>query len=71
MQHEIAAGHRLRPAGIGLQVGGGERQRVAGFSSANFQHRAYVAFALQVSYRGADLMARGEELQNGMAADKA
>ena len=71
MQHIVAAGDGFRPARVVCEIGGYERQAIAGFSSAHFQHRAYVAFALQVSYRGADLMARGEELQNGMAADKA
>jgi hypothetical protein len=71
MQYEFAASGGLRPAGIAFEIGGGERQAIAWLGATLAQHCAHVAFALQVAHGRAHLMARGEKLQDAMAADKA
>jgi hypothetical protein len=43
MQHEVAAGDGLGPAGVGGEVGGGERQPVAGVrAGSRFNERTVV-----------------------------
>jgi hypothetical protein len=71
VQHVVAGGDGFPPARVICEIGGEERQAVASLGSTFFQHGAHVGFALQVSYRGTDLMASGEELQNSVTADKA
>jgi len=45
--------------------------RERSLETARLQKRAHVALTHEVSYRGVHLMARGQELQDGVAADEA
>ncbi len=71
MQHVLAAGDGFRPARVVFEIGGDEGQAIARLGAAFLQHGAHVALALQAPHRGAHLMARGQELQDAMAADEA
>jgi hypothetical protein len=70
VQHVLAAGYGLGPACVACEIGGHKRKPAAGLGPAIPQHGAYIAFALQVPYRGPHLMAGREKLHDGVAANK-
>jgi hypothetical protein len=71
VQHVLAALDRLGPSGVVLEIRSEEGQTAAGLGATLLQKRAHVVLTLEVSYRRAHLMARGQELQDGVAADEA
>src|ERR1700722_1784502 len=71
MQYKLAASDGLGPARVVFEIGGDKGQAIARLGAAFLEHRAYVALALQTPYGGAHLMARGQELEDGMAGDEA
>ncbi len=70
VQHVFAAGDGLRPTRVVFEIGGKESQTFARFGAARLQHGAHVVLALQAPNRGTHLMARGQELQDAVGADK-
>src|SRR5271166_2894582 len=71
VENVFAAGDGFWPPSIVFEIGGDEGQAIARHGAAFLQHGAHLALALQVPHRGAYLMADGQELQDGMAADEA
>ncbi len=71
VQHVLTAGDGFRPARVVFEIGGDEGQAMARVGAAFLQHGAHVGLALQAAYRGTHLMASGQELQDGMAANEA
>ena len=72
MEDVIATLDRLGPARVLLEIGGEEgehRSRVG--RAALLQHGQHIVAALEVADGGADLMSRGQKLQQTVAADKA
>ena len=60
VQHVLAAGDGRRPARVGFEIGGDERQAIARLGAALLEHRAHVGLALQAAHGRAHLMARGQ-----------
>ncbi len=71
MQHVVAAGDGFGPAGVFLEIGGDEAQAIAGISTGFLEGGAHAAFAIHTPYGRAHLMARGQELEDRVAADEA
>ena len=71
VQHIFATRHGLRPARVAAKISGDEGQAITRRGAAFLQQRAQVALALQAAHGGAHLMARGQQLQDAMAADEA
>ena len=71
MEDVVAAGDGFGPACVLFEVGGEEGELIAGRRAADFEHRADIGLALEVADGGADLMAGGQKLQDGMGADEA
>ena len=70
MKHIVATRDGVRPSAVILKISGEETQPVARIRAAFLEHGAHIGFALQMTHRRAHLMAGGQELQNGVAADK-
>jgi hypothetical protein len=70
VQYTFAAGDGFRPASIGFEISSDEGQAIARLGPAFPQHGAHRILAVQISNRGAHVMARGQQLQNGMAANE-
>ena len=66
MQHIIATRDRLRPAGIGFEVGGEKRKPIDRRRATLVQHRQHVLASIRMAYGRAYMMTRGEQLQDGM-----
>ena len=70
MQDVVATGDGLSPAGVVFKIGGEKGQAAANVRARGFESGPDVGLALEISYGSADLMARGEELENAVAADE-
>jgi hypothetical protein len=71
MQHVVAARNRLRPAGVIFEIGCEKRQGFARSGAAFLQHGAHVGLALRIPDGRTYLMARSQQVQDAVAADKA
>ncbi len=71
VQHEVATGRGFGPAGVGGEVGGEERQALAGVGARGLQHGAHLGLALERAHRGAHAVAGREQLQDAVRGDEA
>lgn len=73
VENVVASGDALRPAGIALKIGGEEGEavgKVGGIGSGLLEAGADFGLAAKIANGGADLMAGGEKLKDGVAADE-
>jgi hypothetical protein len=70
VQDEVAAGDRLGPAGVALEIGGGEGEPVPGVCASSVDERPHVGLAGKAAHAGAHPMARGQAAQDAVAADE-
>ncbi len=71
VQNVVAARGGFTPAGVTGEIGREQRQALARLDTRLPEHGAHVRLAIEAAHRGAHLMARGQELRDAMAADKA
>jgi hypothetical protein len=70
VKHKVTTGNGFRPASVGHEIGGGERERLSRFGAACGEHGAYAGFTLERTHSRPHAIARVQELQDAVCADE-
>jgi hypothetical protein len=70
VQHKVATGDGSRPACVGHEIGGGERERLSRFGAARLEHCAYAGFTRERTHSRPHPIAGVQELQDAVCANE-